>query len=292
MADDNPQFLTLADGRKLCFQEYGDPQGRPIIYAHGAPSCRLEGDIFDQDAAKNGFRIVAIDRPGFGQSDFLPGRQWTDYVSDMEQLTAHLGIDKFGHIGWSGGGPPTLAVARFIPDRLDFAISLAGQPGLESPEDKKLLSKADQVAVSLLHASPLFFRSFFRMMSAMEKMAPQKFLDSFIKSAGPDDARILSRPEVRDWFAAVEAEAFRQGGKGVAWDAEIDYTGFGFKAAEISFPLHVFQGDQDNFVPYDLQKKYMSNVPNSVWHDLPGRGHFFPVEMTGEIIALARDLAG
>lgn len=290
MASDAPQFLTLADGRKLCFQEYGDPEGRPVIYAHGAPSCRLEGSIFDRDAAANGFRFIATDRPGFGQSDFMPKRQWKDYVSDIEQLTAHLGIDNFGHIGWSGGGPPTLAVARYIPHRLDFAISLAGQPALEDPEDKKLLSKADQVAVSLLHTSPLFFRSFFSLMSAMEKLTPKQYLDSFIKSSGPDDARILSTPEVREWFGGVEAEAFRQGGKGVSWDAEIDYTGFGFKAEEIEFPVHVFQGDEDNYVPHDLQKKYMSRVPNAVWHELPGRGHFFPVETTAEIMAMAKGM--
>ncbi|MBU1156108.1 MAG: alpha/beta hydrolase [Proteobacteria bacterium] len=290
MEKDTPRFLTLADGRKLCFQEYGDPQGHPVVYAHGAPSCRLEGAIFAKDAAQRGLRLIATDRPGFGQSDFLPGRQWTDYVKDVEQLTAHLGIGNFGHIGWSGGGPPTYAVAHYIPERLDFAISLAGQPGLEDPEDKKLLSKADQVAVSLLHTSPFFFRSFFNMMSAMDKLTPKLYYNSFTKSSGPDDARILNKPEVREWFSQVEAEAFRQGGKGVSWDAEIDYTGFGFRAQDVTYPVHVFQGDQDNYVPYDLQKKFMSNMPNSVWHDLPGRGHFFPVEMTTEIMDLAKSL--
>jgi len=285
-----PQFFTLADNRKLCFQEYGDPQGHPVIYAHGAPSCRLEGYIFDQDAKKQGLRIIATDRPGFGQSDFAPGRQWIDYVKDMEQLTAHLGVDSFGHIGWSGGGPPTMAVAHYIPGRLDFAISLAGQPGLDDPEDKKLMGKADQVAVSLLHTSPFFFRSFFGLMSQMDKLTPNYYLNTFIKCSGPDDARILSKPEVRDWFSQVEAESFRQGAKGVSWDAEIDYLGFGFKAKEINYPVHIFQGDQDNYVTHALQKKYASNMPQAVWHELPGRGHFFPVEMTAEITALAKEL--
>ncbi len=291
MAGDDPRFLTLTDGRRLCFQEYGDPEGHPVVYAHGAPSCRLEAVVFDEDARRHGLRLISTDRPGFGQSDFLPKRSWKDYVFDVEQLTAHLGIDRFGHIGWSGGGPPTLAVARYIPERLDFAISLAGQPGLEAPEDRQLLSRADRMVVSLLHSSPLFFRSFFGLLSLMEKHSPEQYYASFVKAARPDDARILSKPEVKKWFLEVEAESFRQGCKGVSWDAEIDYTGFGFLAQEIDFPVHVFQGDCDDFVPHDLQRKYVDRMANAVWHELPGRGHFFPVEMTGEIMALAAELA-
>lgn len=290
MATGGPRFLSLKNGRQLCFQEYGDPKGHPVIYAHGAPSCRLEAAIFDREAEKRQLRIIASDRPGFGQSDFLPGRRWKDYANDIELLTEHMGIHRFGHIGWSGGGPPTLAVAYYLPSRLDFAISLAGQPGLEHPEDVKLLSKADQIAVSLLHTSPLFFRSFFAMLSATEKLAPGFFYNSFIKSSCEDDARILRKPEVREWFSMVEAEAFRQGGKGTSWDAEIDYSAFGFEAAEIDYPVHVFQGDSDTFVPYDLQKRYTSRMPNAIWHELPGRGHFFPVEMTEQILSLAGEL--
>ena len=28
-------FLTLPDGRKLCYAEYGDPEGKPVILFHG-----------------------------------------------------------------------------------------------------------------------------------------------------------------------------------------------------------------------------------------------------------------
>lgn len=287
-----PEFLTLPDGRQLCYQQYGAPQGDPVIYAHGAPSCRLECAIFDEAAKKFGFRMIATDRPGFGQSDFQPGRRWNNYVEDIEQLTAHLVIDSFGHIGWSGGGPPTLAVARYIPQRLDFAISLAGQPPLESPEDVDLLNQADQVAISLLHKSPLLFRSFFKIMSAMEKHSPNAMYETYIKSSNAYDANILNQTETKAWFNDVEAEAFRQGAKGVAWDAEIDYEDMGFRAAEIDYPVHVFQGDADNYVTYELQKKLVANMPNGELHFLPGKGHFFPVEMPEDILTFARKLKG
>jgi pimeloyl-ACP methyl ester carboxylesterase len=35
-------FLTLPDGRRLAYAEFGDPNGHPVLYFHGAPSSRLE----------------------------------------------------------------------------------------------------------------------------------------------------------------------------------------------------------------------------------------------------------
>ncbi|KAA6232571.1 hypothetical protein FP507_05370 [Chlorobium phaeovibrioides] len=68
----------------------------------------------------------------------------------------------------------------------------------------------------------------------------------------------------------------------------MDYEDFGFRPNEIEFPVHVFQGNEDNFVSYELQKKYAAMMPYAVWYDLPGRGHFFPMEMQMEIHSLAR----
>ena len=33
---------TLPDGRKLGYADYGDPNGKPILYQHGIPGIRKE----------------------------------------------------------------------------------------------------------------------------------------------------------------------------------------------------------------------------------------------------------
>jgi pimeloyl-ACP methyl ester carboxylesterase len=33
--------LTLRDGRRLAYAEWGDPDGRPVLFFHGTPSGRL-----------------------------------------------------------------------------------------------------------------------------------------------------------------------------------------------------------------------------------------------------------
>ena len=37
----NDHLITLKDGRKLAYAEYGDPKGKPLFYFHGWPVTRL-----------------------------------------------------------------------------------------------------------------------------------------------------------------------------------------------------------------------------------------------------------
>ncbi len=68
------ETLRLEDGRLLGYAVYGDPEGWPIFYFHGFPGSRLEAQLADRVAARMGIRLIALDRPGFGLSDFKPRR--------------------------------------------------------------------------------------------------------------------------------------------------------------------------------------------------------------------------
>ena len=63
--------MTLKDGRQLCFLEFGDPNGRPLLFLHhmmGGPMWLPEAR---RSAAENGWHVIAPSRPGFGHSDAL-----------------------------------------------------------------------------------------------------------------------------------------------------------------------------------------------------------------------------
>ena len=55
-------------------------------------------------ATKAGVRIVALDRPGYGLSDFQPDRTILDWPRDVEEAAEALGLTRFSVIGGSGGG--------------------------------------------------------------------------------------------------------------------------------------------------------------------------------------------
>ena len=71
MSDPPHCEVRLRDGRTIAYTEYGDPSGLPIVYCHGVPSSRAEGDLIVQGttAAALGLRIAVPDRPGVGRSE-------------------------------------------------------------------------------------------------------------------------------------------------------------------------------------------------------------------------------
>jgi pimeloyl-ACP methyl ester carboxylesterase len=97
--------IRLLDGRRLGYAEWGDPGGRPLFFFHGWPGSRIEGYLGDEAARARGVRLIAIDRPGMGLSDFQQHRTLVDWPDDVVQVAAALGLNRFAVLGISGGGP-------------------------------------------------------------------------------------------------------------------------------------------------------------------------------------------
>ncbi len=106
--------IQLSDGRTLAYLDIGNPEGRPLFYFHGGPGSRLEGLLFDELNQQLGIRMIALDRPGFGLSDFQKDRTYLDWSNDVSELADQLRIDQFAVLGW---GP--LCKRRFTPKRVD-----------------------------------------------------------------------------------------------------------------------------------------------------------------------------
>ena len=126
--------LTLGDGRRLAWAEYGDPSGRPLIYCHGFPGSRLEAAMSHDTAARLGIRIIAPDRPGLGRSDYQPGRRLNDFPADLKQLADHLKLGRVAVLGESGGGPYAMAAAAALPERITklLLVSSIGPPAAKA----------------------------------------------------------------------------------------------------------------------------------------------------------------
>src|SRR5262245_16648968 len=86
--------VTLSDGRRLAFTEWGVPDGRPVIWHPGTPGSRLSCPR-PELAAAHGLRLIVVERPGFGRSDAQPGRTVLAWPRDLASLADHLGLARF-----------------------------------------------------------------------------------------------------------------------------------------------------------------------------------------------------
>ena len=117
--------VRTRDGRVLAYEQFGDPDGKPVIALHGTPGSRV--GPFPREARLHplGVRIIAYDRPGYGESARAPGRVVADAAVDVEDLANELGIERFAVVGRSGGGPHALACAARLPERVTRVAILA-----------------------------------------------------------------------------------------------------------------------------------------------------------------------
>src|SRR6266511_5865321 len=64
--------IALPDGRRLAYAEFGDPQGRPVLFFHATPGYRRNIWATDAQLRSAGVRLIAPDRPGVGRSTPQP----------------------------------------------------------------------------------------------------------------------------------------------------------------------------------------------------------------------------
>ena len=115
MTDRTNQAITLNDGRQLAYAEFGDPDGKPVIYNHGYNGSRLEGYMIESAIDTTGIRLIVPDRPGIGNSTYQNGRTLLDWPDDVITLANALDIETFAMLGVSGGGPYTAALCISNP---------------------------------------------------------------------------------------------------------------------------------------------------------------------------------
>ncbi len=120
-----PEHRIDVDGRTLCVEESGVPDGRAVFVLHGTPGARIQWRGLVEDAESRGIRLVSYDRPGYGGSDSAPGRTVVDAAHDVAAIADALGLERFAVEGGSGGGPHALACTQ-LPDRVVAVASLAG----------------------------------------------------------------------------------------------------------------------------------------------------------------------
>lgn len=154
LIDPPVQSITLADGRRLEWQEFGLPNGRPVLYFHGGGSCSFEAGIFHREAVRNNVRLIATNRPGAGGSTVCPGRPVAGYADDLTQLLDRLGIEKFACFGESNGGMITLAAAATMKTRVLGAVPINPTVPWFDPVGRSVTSGGAAIAYRMMKYMP------------------------------------------------------------------------------------------------------------------------------------------
>ncbi len=274
MPPSNQQFL-LPEGRKLGYDEYGPPDGKPVFYFHGSPSARVEFTLFGDDALLQslGVRLIAVDRPGVGLSSFQPHRRLLDLPSDLLALADHLNFQSFAILAYSLGGPYGLACAYAIPERLTKVGIVSGSALFTEPDLMQDINDGTRRYLNLPREKPLASRLFLGIMRTTVRFMPRMLVANATSLLPEPDRAVVADPEIQKRFIAMVREAFRQGTAGAFHESLLAVTDWAFRLQDIRMPVLIWHGDADRNVPVAMARFAAGAIPGCQAYYYPGEGH-------------------
>jgi pimeloyl-ACP methyl ester carboxylesterase len=281
--------ITLRDGRQLAYAEYGDPQGKPIFFFHGTPGSRLFHHPDASLAASAGARMIAVDRPGFGRSDFKPGRKLLDWPDDVVQLADALDIDRFAVVGYSGGGPYAAVCASSIPKRLTAAGLVSSMAPLDNPAITRGMHGMGHTYFSLERHAPPLAKVGCWLMCTTWRHNPDLYFRAQINGLRDSKEAQTLLSAMKPMLTTDFQEAVRAGTDGITWDLEILTRPWGFQLNVITTDVFLWHGENDTQAPLAMGKRLASAIPHCRATFFPGEGHWAIYSHWQEILtALAR----
>ena len=268
--------LALKDGRKLGYLDIGEAGAPVVFHFHGHGSSRLEALMLEDAANRLGLRVIALDRPGVGYSDFKEGDRLLDWPNDVAEAADQLGIARFAVQGMSAGGPYALACVHQLGARVTACSLVSAVPPPEIA--RRTGPRVRRLAWWVAHRYPKYLRR--RLMQfrpdgpAQEEMVRQRML-RVAQWLGGEDLRLMEIESLRSVLARTMMETARQSGAGNRAEIERLVRPWGFDIAALKGPrIFVWHGDQDRIMPVGPARAMARRLRDATATFYTGEGHF------------------
>ncbi|HXP21441.1 MAG TPA: alpha/beta hydrolase [Streptosporangiaceae bacterium] len=288
------QDVRLADGHSVTVESWGAPDGMPIFLLHGTPGCRSGPRPRTSVLYRLGVQLISYDRPGYGGSSRRPGRIVADAASDVSAIADALGLDGFGIVGRSGGGPHALACAALLGDRVQSAAVLVGL----APSDAEGLDWYEGMAGSNVDEYSKADTGLAAIERKLVEFAdrirddPESLLEFLLPELTPPDRRVVDDVAIRRLLTDTYAEALRDSADGWIDDVLAIRRPWGFDLSMIQLPVLLWHGAEDAFSPVGHTYWLAKQVPTSIVAVQSGAAHFGSVEILPSVLAWIKRARG
>jgi pimeloyl-ACP methyl ester carboxylesterase len=264
-------WFTTVDGVRVHYQEAGAEDAPAMILIHGFISSTLIWSNVFLPLAESGFRVIAIDLPGYGYSDKPADGRYTIEAQAQTVLGVmdRLGIQQAIVIGASYGGAVAATMALDAPDRVERLILV----GAVSNDDakKKLLLRISRLPLVGDVVTPLFLGSRWVLRKRMEEM--------YRRIGVPIDEHMLAARHHLLETASMQRAMIRTVRNWSANRIQRD-------AALIRQPTMLVWGEDDTHIPLDEAFRLRDAIPGARLIIFRNCGHLPPAEHPAQFVKL------
>ncbi|HUG51718.1 MAG TPA: alpha/beta hydrolase [Terrimesophilobacter sp.] len=243
---------------ELYFEDHGT--GQPVVLIHGFP---LNCQSWERQAAallEAGYRVIAYDRRGFGQSSKPTiGYDCDTFAHDLDAILDALGLQDVILVGFSmGTGEVARYLGRYGSSKVAKVAFLAPlQPFLLQTEDNAggvPQSVFDGIVASATDDRYAFLTQFFQNYYNLDENLGTRISEDAVRHS---------------WNVAVGASWFATTAVVPTW-----YEDFRSDIARIDVPALILQGTVDRILPIDVTgRRFHQAVPAADYIEIDGAPH-------------------
>jgi len=273
------------NGRAVLASTYGARDfKRVIFYSHGFPASRLEATIAHGSALKRGLTIIALDRPGFGGSDWYPERKFTDWADDVALVAKQVGVERFGILGVSGGTPTAIAAASVLGSQVAVLGIVSGVSPMCIPGALRGMNLANRALIEIGRRSRTIAKLSISSIALVWRAIPGSVAVWFGALLPKPDIEIVQRNEIAVVLARNMREALRQGIRGSVTEFMLLVSDWSPLLERVTVPTSIWHGDEDTYVPPGMAEILAKGIKGSTFHMVKGGGHFMIVDRLDPIL--------
>jgi pimeloyl-ACP methyl ester carboxylesterase/DNA-binding CsgD family transcriptional regulator len=279
-------FITLSDGRKLSYLDYRSPvtnkvskgSEEVILLLHNLMGSAYEiPPDSDQVIRSSGLRIIIPERPGYGDSDPKINRNHQDFCQDIKTLLNTLKIDKVKVIAHSIGGVYALALAEFLPERIERIAMVNAVTRIEDMRQAKPVPILVTAVLQSIRFAPF-------LMELILKMAIGKDIEEFYEQqltyirptveGRAADINLLSRRNYRDYSILNLKQSIKQGVSSWSNELNLSFTEWDFKVTNTQMEYQFWHGDQDDVISINAAKRLANHLNTIKFNHIKNETHF------------------
>jgi pimeloyl-ACP methyl ester carboxylesterase len=293
------RVIGVSDTRNVIVDYWGDPKGFPVFLLHGTPGSRSGPVPRASVLYRLGVELICYDRPGYGASDRDKGRTVADAAKDVLAIADALGLDEFGVIGRSGGGPHALAcAARIRETRLRNVAVLVGLAPSDAKDldwfdgmadsniDEYELATPDRNEASATEQAEEAVAADLTRRADQIRRNPEILLRDLKGEMSDPDIRIVTDVGIRRQLTGTYKEALRYGAHGWIDDVLAFRRPWGFDLEEINkVPVLLWHGEDDVFSPAEHSRWLAKHISTAKIEVQAGAAHFGAVEILPKLLA-------
>ncbi len=275
------QHTSVASGRRVAWVEMGAADGDPVLYFHASGSSKLEASLFHDAALRQGFRIIAIDRPGVADSDFDYANDPANACLDAIEVLNYLHIGKVSTLTLGLGAVYGLAFANIARGRVKSQLSLGAIP------PGPLIATRAQTGVDVLlrRSFAKLVRHAWVLQHLLDRRGPQDQIALLKDELGGADRRALEDRALSEFLLFDKGQALKQGGKGIAQDESIGMSPFDYHLSELEIDIDFWQGGRDGDSSGRVASLIAQELPQARARTFAKQGYFFFLANRTELFA-------